>query len=58
MRHVIVGLLITIALYAVSWIATCGFIWLITLCFVWPFSWLIATGVWLVLCIIRSIFRR
>ena len=50
--------LVLIVCYALSWIVTCGVIKLITLCFGWTFSWAIATGVWLVLCILKSIFSR
>ena len=39
----------TIIAYAIIWLATCGLIKMITLCFGWTFSWLIATGIWLIL---------
>ena len=42
--------------YALSWIVTCSLIKLITLCFGWAFSWAIATGIWIVLVILKSIF--
>ena len=42
-------ILLTIIAYAISWLATRGLIKLITLCFGWTFSWLIATGIWLIL---------
>ena len=45
-------------LYGISWIATCGIIKLITMCFGWNFSWAIATGVWLVICIAKGIFSH
>lgn len=41
----------------VSWIITCGIIKLITMCFGLKFSWAIATGIWLILCILKSIFK-
>lgn len=44
--------------YALSWILTCGIIKLITLCFGWIFSWKIATGIWLILCIASRIFSN
>lgn len=44
--------------YGISWIATCGLIYLITLCFGWEFNWLIATGIWLLIIIARSIFSH
>lgn len=44
-------------LYAISWLATCGIIKLITMCFGWEFKWAIATGVWLVICVLKTIFK-
>ena len=41
---------IVLAIFAFSWIVTCGLVKLITLCFGWKFSWGIATGVWLIFC--------
>lgn len=49
--------LILIAVYGLSWIITCGLIKLITLCFGWTFDWAIATGIWLVMCLARSVFK-
>ena len=43
--------------YGLSWIVTCGIIKLITMCFGWTFKWSIATGIWLIICILRSIFK-
>ena len=45
------------ACYGISWIVTCGIIKLITMCFGWKFSWAIATGIWLIICILKSIFN-
>lgn len=42
--------------YAISWLITCGIIKLITICFGLTFSWAIATGIWLILCLLRSVF--
>ena len=52
-----VGFLLIAIAYGVSWIATCGVIYLITLIFGWSFNWLIATGIWLALCLARGVFR-
>ena len=41
----------------ISWIATCGIIKLITLCFGLTFSWGIATGIWLILLLLGEIFN-
>lgn len=55
----IVLVIILIALVCgVSWIATCGIIKLITLCFGWQFKWNIATGIWLVIFLLQSIFQK
>jgi hypothetical protein len=44
-------------IYGISWIATCGIIKLITLCFGWTFKWSIATGIWLIMCLLSSTFK-
>ena len=44
--------------FGVSWILTCGVIKLITLCFGWQFKWSIATGIWLVMCLARTVFKN
>jgi len=48
---------LVVATYAFSWIVTCGIIKLITLCFGLTFKWSIATGIWLVLCLLESTFK-
>lgn len=52
-----VVILLVAACYGISWIVTCGIIKLITMCFGWEFSWAIATGIWLIICILKSIFN-
>ena len=52
----LVVLVLFAVLYGISWIATCGVIKLITLCFGWTFKWSIATGIWLIMCIAKNIF--
>lgn len=42
--------------YGLSWIVTCGIIKLITMCFGLTFKWSIATDIWLIICILRTIF--
>ena len=51
-------ILILALLYAISWIFTCGVIYLITLCFGWDFSWGMATGIWLAAFLIKVLFFR
>lgn len=53
----LVVILIFVAAYGLSWIVTCGIIKLITMCFGLTFKWSIATGIWLIICILRSIFN-
>lgn len=54
----LIGILVVVFLYALSWILTCGVIKLITLCFGIQFKWLIATGIWTIMCVVESIFKR
>lgn len=58
----VLGILLVLLVLAltlgVSWIATCGVVALICLCFSLEFSWLIATGIWLVLGLLAAIFKR
>lgn len=54
---VILGLLMVIALLGLSWAVTVGLVKLITLCFGIEFSLKIATGIWIVILILRSIFK-
>jgi len=42
---------------AFSWIITCGIIKLITVCFGLQFSWKYATGIWLLLTLLRSFLK-
>lgn len=53
----LVVILILVAAYGLSWIVTCGIIKLITMCFGLTFKWSVATGIWLIICILRSIFN-
>lgn len=53
----IIVILLLVLAFGFSWIVTCGIIKLITLCFGVAFKWSIATGIWLVICILRSIFN-
>ena len=53
---IIIGILLLAIGYAISWILTCGIIKLITICFGLTFSWAIATGFWLILCLLKSVF--
>ena len=58
MRSVIAVMFLMAVLTAFSWIVTCGIVKLITLCFGWYFSWPIATGIWLIIILIMSVFTQ
>lgn len=48
--------LLIVALLAISWAFTSFIVWLICLCFGLEFKLLTATGIWLVLCLLSSVF--
>ena len=55
------GLVFIIAMvlgYALSWVVVVGIIKLITMCFSIGFSLPIATGVWLILCLLKLVFHN
>lgn len=47
-----------VAVYALSWIVTCGIIKLITMCFGLTFTWGVATGIWLIWIMLKSLFSN
>ena len=53
----LIVIIILAIVYGVSWIATCGIIKLITMCFGWTFKWNVATGIWLIMCLLSSTFK-
>ena len=53
----VIVITILVLAYGLSWIVTCGIIKLITMCFGLTFKWSISTGIWLIICILRSIFN-
>lgn len=53
----VICIVVVILLYSVSWIVTCGVIKLITMCFGLTFKWSVATGIWLVMALLRTIFK-
>lgn len=48
---------IIVLCYGLSWIITCGIIKLVAMCFGLTFKWSIATGIWLILCLLKSNFN-
>lgn len=49
--------LLVVLLCFLSWLATCGIIYLITLCFGLKFKWIIATGIWLLVFLINLLLK-
>ena len=47
---------VIVACVALSWVTVVGVIKLITLCFAWEFSFRTATGIWLVMGLISTMF--
>lgn len=53
------GVLLVVAAYVcLSWIVTCGIVKLITMCFGLTFSWSVATGIWLIYILLKSLFSN
>lgn len=57
MITILLALFITLFLFAISWIMTCGFVYLIMLCFGLGYTWSIATGVWLSLVLLSTFLK-
>lgn len=53
-KYLIVGLIFVLG---GSWLITCGIYKILTLCFGLPFDWGIATGLWIIGLIIKSLFK-
>ena len=58
MMKYIVPIVIVILCYALSWSIAIGLMYLICLCFSWQFNLLIATGVWLIMCLVSLALPR
>lgn len=58
----LIGVLAAILVYlfcvGISWIAVCGIVKLITLCFGLEFNWLWATGVWLIIVLLHAMLSN
>ena len=54
---ILISFMVLVIIYGISWIFTCGIIKLITMCFGLSFTWAMATGIWLIICILKSIFN-
>ena len=57
-KDILTIILVIVGLVFLEWIITVGIIKLITMCFGWTFKWSVATGIWLIICILQSIFMN
>ena len=53
-KSMIIAMLFLAACFAISWIVTCGIIKLITLCLGLKFNWAVATGIWLIIFVLKQ----
>lgn len=58
MRRILVLAMAMTVGYALSWAFCVGLMKLITMCFSWPFSLPVATGIWLILCLLKLLFYK
>ena len=56
-KDILTIVLVIVGLVFLEWIITVGIIKLITICFGWTFKWSVATGIWLIICVLQSIFK-
>lgn len=47
-----------LAITGISWLLTCGLVYVVFCCFGLPFSWSIGTGIWLILLILKSLISE
>lgn len=51
-----IALILILIIGFISWLLTCGVVGLVCLCFGLTYSWGLATGVWLVLLLLKNVF--
>lgn len=54
----IIGLVILIGSVFLNWLIVAGIVKVLSLCFGFAFSFKVATGIWLVILILESIFKQ
>ena len=54
---IVIGIIAIIIVIGLSYLLTVGIIKLITMCFGLTFSWSIATGIWFIIILLKSIFK-
>lgn len=52
------AIIVLAAIFAFSWLVICVLVYLVTLCFDWTFNWAMATGIWLLMILARSIVNH
>lgn len=58
MRKGLIIIIVVVVAYTISWAITVGIIKLITMCFSIGFSLPVATGIWLILCLLKLVFHK
>lgn len=53
----IAAVIVLVIIYAFDWGVTVGILYLVYHCFGWEWSWLVATGIWLIMLLARSVFK-
>lgn len=53
----LISIILFLALCVISYLITCGLVYLICLCFSLTFTWKIATGVWLLMWLLKGVFN-
>lgn len=53
-RNIFIFLIAIVLVTSLSWFVTCEIVKLITICLGLNFSWSMATGIWLLLCLLGS----
>lgn len=60
-ERIVIGLALfgfLVICYGISWLAICGIVKLVTMCFGLTFKWSVATGIWLILCVLKMTFHQ
>jgi hypothetical protein len=55
--EVIITGVIMIAIFGFSWFITCILVKILSMCFGFTFTWKLATGIWIIILILKNIFN-
>lgn len=58
MKNALIVIAVLAIALGISWVITVGILKLISICFGVGFSLPVATGIWLILCLVQSIFSK